>query len=665
MHNHGFLRVAAAVPALKLADCRVNAERHLELLKQAEARGVRLVVFPECSLTGYTCGDLFHQETLLRAAEDSLKQFVQDSDEIYNGVSIVGLPIRCQSRVFNCAAIIQGGAIHGLVPKSFLPNYREFYDARYFAPASQLNLRDDWFWYAGDTTKFSTHIFFALDQVGIGIEICEDLWMPNPPSSALAAAGAHILVNLSASNETIGKVAYRRQLVATQSARCIAGYIYSSSGPGESTSDLVFGGHSIIAENGVILAESQRFQRESHLSIADIDLQRLQHDRLLTNTFNENTASQSSSKPIQCIVVCSCDKDVPLPLERFIDPHPFVPSDPATLKERCEEIFNIQTTALARRLESANLPAVSIGISGGLDSTLALLVLCKTMDSLKMPRSKIRGFTLPGFGTTNRTKNNAWTLMKSLGVTGSEIDICTMAFEQMKALHHAPFGISLEKESVESFSEKLKYLSADLRNDLVFENVQARVRTSLLMNAGFVLGTGDLSELCLGWCTYNADHMSMYNVNVSIPKTLVKFLVKWAAENEFDGDVRRTLLDVVDTEISPELLPTSADGKAMQSTEAAIGPYELHDFFIYHMLRWGSPPEKILFLAKHAKFDVAYSESDVKKWLTLFLKRFFANQFKRSCLPDGPKVGSVSISPRGDWRMPSDASVAAWLEELE
>ena len=562
MHNHGFLRVAAAVPALKLADCRVNAERHLELLKQAEARGVQLVVFPECSLTGYTCGDLFHQDSLLRAAESALKSLMEASAQVFTGIAIVGLPVRYQGKVFNAAAVMNGGGLHGIVAKTYLPNYREFYDARYFAPAECLGRDTSDFRIASDFPRFNRHLLFDLHDVRIGVEICEDLWMPLPPSSLQAAAGALILVNLSASNETIGKAAYRRQLVASQSARCLAAYLYAGSGPGESSSDLAFGGHSLIAENGVILRESDRFQRDGYLLVADVDVQRLAHDRRLANSFNANARLAESLPSFDAISIHLPSGDSPDPLERFIDPHPFVPSDIATLKERCDEIFHIQTTALARRLESANFPAVSIGVSGGLDSTLALLVLCKTMDSLKLPRSKIRGFTLPGFGTTNRTKNNAWTLMKSLGVTGSEIDICTMAFEQMKALHHAPFGIALEKETLESFSEKLKYLSADFRHDLVFENVQARVRTSLLMNAGFVLGTGDLSELCLGWCTYNADHMSMYNVNVSIPKTLVKFLVKWAAENEFDGDVRRTLLDVVDTEISPELLPTSADGKA-------------------------------------------------------------------------------------------------------
>jgi NAD+ synthase (glutamine-hydrolysing) len=447
--------------------------------------------------------------------------------------------------------------------------------------------------------------------------------------------------------------------VASQSARCIAGYIYSSSGPGESTTDLVFGGHAIIAENGTILAESQRFQRESQLLVADLDLLRLDHDRFVTTSFNASVPRTGkgenyfNSTPIE---LDSAEESIGL--ERVIDAHPFVPSDPATLKERCEEIFHIQTTALARRLEAANMPTVSIGVSGGLDSTLALLVLCKTMDSLNVPRAKIRALTMPGFGTTSRTKANAWKLMELLGVRGEEIDIRPLAFEQMKALRHAPFGIDLAKESVETFNDKLRRVPPDQCSDLTFENVQARVRTSLLMNAGFVIGTGDLSELCLGWCTYNADHMSMYNVNVSIPKTLVKFLVAWAAENEFDGDARRTLLDIAATLISPELLPGG------QSTEAAIGPYELHDFFIYHLLRWGSDPAKILFLAKHAKFDRDYSEAEVKKWLTLFLKRFFANQFKRNCLPDGPKVGSVSISPRGDWRMPSDASVQAWLESL-
>ncbi len=661
MHNHGFLRVAAAVPALRLADCRVNAERHLELLQQAEDRGVRLVVFPECSLTGYTCGDLFHQDTLLNAAEESLAWLMQQGSDAFCGVAVVGLPAAIDGMVFNLAAVFANGTLIGLIPKTHLPTYREFYDARYFAPAPRVT--NTHLEFAGQHALFGAQTVFDCGDFRLGVEVCEDLWMPQAPSSFQALRGANVLVNLSASNETVGKFAYRRQLVASQSARCIAGYIYASSGVGESTSDLVFGGHCLIAENGIILAESSRFARSATLTVTDLDLQHLAHDRNLTNTYHDGRLDDLEDGCYhEAIHVPEVEWDAAI--KRRIDSHPFVPSDPATLRERCEEIFHIQTAGLARRLEAANLPTVSIGVSGGLDSTLALLVLVKTFDLLKQPHTKIRGLTMPGFGTTSRTKANAWTLMKLLGLSGSEVDIRQMTFDQMKALGHAPFGIALDRETVESFSEKLKHLADDQRSDLTFENTQARMRTSLLMNSGFVCGTGDLSELCLGWCTYNADHMSMYNPNVSIPKTLVKFLVTWVAENEFDGEVRATLLDIVGTVISPELLPTAADGSS-QSTEDAIGPYELHDFFIYHMLRWGSTPAKILFLARQAKFDRDYTEAEVKRWLTVFVKRFFANQFKRNCIPDGPKVGSVAISPRGDWRMPSDASAAEWLRSLD
>lgn len=659
MNSHGFLRVAAAVPALKLADPATNAARHLDLLRDAERRGVRLVVFPECSLTGYTCADLFHQQSLLRAAESALAGLIESAKKSYSGIAIVGLPVAFDGMVFNTAAVIHDGQLCGVVPKSYLPNYREFYDARYFAPAR--NAKSSIITLAGQAAHFGTDQLFDFDGEVLGVEICEDLWSPVPPSCLQATAGATVLVNLSASNETIGKFAYRRQLVLNQSARCIAGYVYASSGIGESSTDLVFGGHCLIAENGILLAESQRFARDSQLILADLDLLRLRHDRAITGSFSD--CRPEMKKPFFRSMIDLKPAKPNADLLRVIDPHPFVPSDPTTLKERCEEIFHIQTSALVRRLEAAGTPAVSIGVSGGLDSTLALLVLVKTFDALNRPRTNIRGLTMPGYGTSPRTKANAWKLMNLLGVRGEEVDIRPLAFDQMKALNHSPFGIDLKQETVASFAAKLTNLPPERRSDLTFENTQARVRTNLLMNAGFTLGTGDLSELCLGWCTYNADHMSMYNVNVSVPKTLVRFLVKWVAEHEFSGEVRATLLDIVNTVVSPELLPFH-DGN-LQSTEDTIGPYELHDFFIYHFLRWGSTPEKILFLASHAKFDKPYTPDEIRKWLILFLKRFFANQFKRSALPDGPKVGTVSISPRGDWRMPSDATAAAWLASLE
>ena len=661
-----FLRVAAAVPELRVADCRFNAERTLDLLRDAEERGVRVVVFPECGLTGYTCHDLFHQPTLLRSAENALETLLSAADMCFSGVGIVGLPLSLDGMVFNCAAVFRGGKLLGVVPKTYLPNYKEFYDARYFAPAR--NALSHTMSLAGQTVPFGTDLLFECDTSPgfvLGVEICEDVWMPVAPSAIQAVNGATVLANLSASNEAIGKAAYRRQLVAGQSGRCVAGYIYASSGVGESTTDIVFGGHAMIAENGSILAESPRFQRTGQLLVADLDLQHIERDRHAGTSFNESHSEPGLKRSFRRVHFSIPNAERPETLARHIDPHPFVPSDPATLRERCEEIFHTQVAGLAKRLEHIGKPNVSIGVSGGLDSTLALLVLCKTLDAIGAPRTKILALTMPGFGTTRRTKGNAQTLMALLGTTARETDIREMCIQQMRALNHSPFGISLAGETSETLGEKLRVLPAERRHDLVFENVQARMRTSLLMNAGFTIGTGDLSELALGWCTYNADHMSMYNPNVSIPKTLVKFLVRWAAENEFDGDVRATLLDVVDTEISPELLPTAADGSIAQSTEATIGPYELHDFFLYHFLRWGSQPDKIFYLAKQAKFDRAWTSAEIQKWLRMFITRFFSSQFKRSCLPDGPKVGSVSLSPRGDWRMPSDAAALAWLDSVD
>lgn len=664
---HNFLRVAAATPELRVADCTFNAERTLELLRLAEDQGTDLVVFPELGLTGYTCNDLFHQQALVAAADAALAFLLKECEVAYRGIWVVGLPVEVDGRLFNVAAVCQGGHLLGVVPKTYLPNYKEFYDARYFAPAPAAISR--LVSLAGSRVYFGTDTLFeASNQKGfvLGVEICEDLWTPVPPSSLQAAAGATVLVNLSASNEAIGKAAYRRQLVVGQSARCIAAYVYAAAGVGESTTDLVFGGHSIIAENGTILGESERFVRESQLTVRDIDLDRLRRDRITTGTFADCSRRVVEGDDFSRFQFEAVERTERTPeLLRTIDPHPFVPSDPATLRERCEEIFHTQVAGLAKRLGHIGKPPVAIGVSGGLDSTLALLVVCKTFDSLGEPHSKIKALTLPGYGTTVRTKTNALALMRALGVSAREADIRQLCFDEMRALGHSPFGIPLDGLTPDTLNEKLRVLSPEQRSDLVFENVQARARTSLLMNSGFVIGTGDLSELALGWCTYNADHMSMYNPNVSIPKTLVKFLVKWAAENEFDGEVRDTLLDVVATEISPELLPIAADGGIAQSTEGTIGPYELHDFFLYHFLRFGTSPAKILYLAQHATFDRHYSKDELRSWLRTFLTRFFNNQFKRSCIPDGPKVGSVSLSPRGDWRMPSDAVATAWLEDLE
>jgi NAD+ synthase (glutamine-hydrolysing) len=665
MLNHGFLRVAAATPTLRVADCDFNAERILALLRRAEAEGVALVVFPELSLTGYTCADLFQQTVLQRGTIATLMELVRAAAGVFSGLAVVGLPLTVDDQLFNCAAVIQGGQLLGIVPKSFIPNYKEFYEGRWFTPAITARSREvvlgDW------AVPFGTDLLFASpDAEGpiIGVEVCEDLWVPVPPSSFQALAGATVLLNLSASNEVIGKAAYRRQLVVNQSGRCLAAYLYASCGVWESTTDVVFGGHCLIAENGTLLAESRRFAREEALLLSDIDLDRLRAERLRTNSFGEAQLSLGVGRPFRRVLFASGPAAGPLQLARDVEAHPFVPRGEEQLRERCGEIFQTQVAGLAKRLEHVGRPLVTIGISGGLDSTLALLVACKTADVLGLPRERIHAFTMPGFGTTPRTLANARALMQHLGVTAREVDIRGLCLEEMRALGHRPFGIDLRGLTVEDLTARLQRLEAGC-GDLVFENVQARMRTSILMNAGFVLGTGDLSELALGWCTYNGDQMSMYNPNSSIPKTLVKFLVRWAAENEFAGEARRILLDVVATDISPELLPAGQDGTIAQTTETVIGPFELHDFFLFHVVRYGAPPEKVLFLARQARFDKAYTDDELRHWLQVFVRRFVANQFKRSCLPDGPKVGSVSLSPRGDWRMPSDAEAALWLRWAE
>jgi NAD+ synthase (glutamine-hydrolysing) len=664
MRRFGFVRIAAAVPALKLADTRANAGCTIDLMHQAADSAVDVVVFPEMGLTGYTCNELFYQRTLQEGAVDALKAVSHASARLFGGLAIVGLPLVVDDQVYNCAAVVHRGEVLGFIPKSYLPNYKEFYDARFFATASTAYSNAVRLF--GRDVPFGTDLLFRCTNVTdfvVGVEICEDLWGPVPPSSLQAFHGATILANLSASNETIAKANYRRSLVTQQSARCIAGYVYTGAGPGESSTDLVFGGHCIIAENGTTLAESQRFRRDDQLVFADVDLDRLRSNRNQTTSFNDAVLTPGLKRDYRRIDFTAPERPANTKLAREIEAHPFVPSVAGELRERCEEIFHIQVTGLGRRLEQIGTPPVAIGVSGGLDSTLALLVLCKTLDSLGVPRDRVRALTMPGFGTTSETLANAKALMRALGVSFREVDIRQLCLDEMKALRHSPFGIPLDGLDVEGLSAKLRTVLPEHRVDLTFENVQARARTSLLMNTAFVVGTGDLSELALGWCTYNADHMSMYNPNISVPKTLVKFLVKWVAENEFDGDARETLLKIVATPISPELLP--AWSEKVQSTESAIGPYELHDFFLYHFLRFGTVPEKILYLASHAKFDRDYSAAEIKKWLRVFLKRFFANQFKRSCLPDGPKVGSVSLSPRGDWRMPSDAQVALWLEGLD
>lgn len=638
--NYGFVKVAAAVPLVQVADCFYNIEKIEGLMRQASEKGVQIIAFPELSVTGYTCLDLFAQQTLLNGAEAALLQLVSNTADL-DILTIVGVPLRTENRLINAAVVFQKGAIRGVVPKTYLPNYKEFQEQRWFTSATEL--RESTISIGEEEYPMGSHLLFRSGRLTAGIEICEDLWVPVPPSSLLAMEGANIIFNLSASNELIGKHAYLRSLICQQSARCMAGYVYASSGFGESSTDLVFAGNGIIAENGNLLAESPRFTMEEQLVISEIDIETLQNDRQVNTSFMYGTSGLPKEKA-QVV-----DFQVRIPdgfsLTRPVDPHPFTPSGEA-LKERCEEIFHIQVAGLAKRLVHAHAQTAVVGISGGLDSTLALLVTVMTFDALKMPRGQIIGITMPGFGTTDRTYTNACDLIRSLGVTLKEIPIKEACLQHFRDIDHDP--------SV---------------HDVTYENSQARERTQLLMDVanqknGLVIGTGDLSELALGWATYNGDHMSMYGVNGSIPKTLVKYLVEWVANHKVDDASRLTLLDIVDTPISPELIPADENGNIKQKTEDLVGPYELHDFFLYHFLRFGSYPSKIYFLAQKA-FAGIYDNATVKKWLYTFFRRFFQQQFKRSCLPDGPKVGSVSLSPRGDWRMPSDAVSRLWLEEIE
>lgn len=638
--NYGFVKVAAAVPLVQVADCFYNIEKIEGLMRQASEKGVQIIAFPELSVTGYTCLDLFAQQTLLDGAEEALLQLVSNTADL-DILTIVGVPLRTENRLINAAVVFQKGAIRGVVPKTYLPNYKEFQEQRWFTSVTEL--RESTISIGEEEYPMGSHLLFRSGRLTAGIEICEDLWVPVPPSSLLAMEGANIIFNLSASNELIGKHAYLRSLICQQSARCMAGYVYASSGFGESSTDLVFAGNGIIAENGNLLAESPRFTMEEQLVISEIDIETLQNDRQVNTSFMYGTSGLPKEKA-QVV-----DFQVRIPdgfsLTRPVDPHPFTPSGEA-LKERCEEIFHIQVAGLAKRLVHAHAQTAVVGISGGLDSTLALLVTVMTFDALKMPRGQIIGITMPGFGTTDRTYTNACDLIRSLGVTLKEIPIKEACLQHFRDIDHDP--------SV---------------HDVTYENSQARERTQLLMDVanqknGLVIGTGDLSELALGWATYNGDHMSMYGVNGSIPKTLVKYLVEWVANHKVDDASRLTLLDIVDTPISPELIPADENGNIKQKTEDLVGPYELHDFFLYYFLRFGSHPSKIYFLAQKA-FAGIYDNATVKKWLYTFFRRFFQQQFKRSCLPDGPKVGSVSLSPRGDWRMPSDAVSRLWSEEIE
>lgn len=640
--NHGFVKVAAATPLVKVADCFYNIQQIEGLMRKASEQSVQMIVFPELSITAYTCMDLFQQSVLITKAEKALLQLVEQTKDL-DMLTLVGVPLLTGNRLINAAVAFQHGEILAVIPKSYLPNYREFQEERWFVSAFDVE---------GEQVVIGSHSYplhrlTLLDsaEVTVGVEICEDLWAPVPPSTYLAMQGAQVILNLSASNELIGKHSYRRDLVRQQSARCVAGYLYASSGFGESTTDLVFSGSAMIVENGVILSESKRFMMEEQLLVSEIDVDYLSHDRMVDHSFSKSATLSSVEKASRVAF------ELPLyngeqanRLTRSIDPYPFIPAGDA-LHERCEEIVQIQIAGLAKRIVHAHAQTAVVGISGGLDSTLALLVTAMTFDALQIPRSRIIGITMPGFGTTGRTYNNAVGLIRSLGVTLREISIKEACLQHFQDIGH-------DKDV----------------HDVTYENSQARERTQILMDVanrenGMVIGTGDLSELALGWATYNGDHMSMYGVNGSIPKTLVKYLVDWIANHKVDEASRGYLLDIVDTPISPELIPADEHGNIKQKTEDLVGPYELHDFFLYHFLRFGATPTKIYDLALIA-FDGVYPKEVIKKWLYTFFRRFFMQQFKRSCLPDGPKVGSISLSPRGDWRMPSDAMSTLWLEEI-
>lgn len=639
--NYGFIKVASAVPSVKVADCKYNVEQIEQQIILAEGQGVEIIVFPELSLTGYTCQDLFRQNLLLETTESAMLMLLDFTRQL-NIISIVGLPIAVGDLLLNCAAIIQKGQILGIVAKEYLPNYNEFYEKRWFA--SVQDLRTTELRFAGNqiNLSFTPQIFVTCDGVRFGVEICEDVWAPTPPSNHLALAGADIIFNLSASDELIGKHDYLCKLLAQQSARTITGYVYSSAGFGESTQDVVYGGNALIFENGHLLQSGTRFAMTPQMQVAQIDVERLRTERRGNTTYVNAQRRMIGEDVIFKNAHSILPKD--FVLERPVDAHPFIPS-PDMMEKSCEEILNIQVMGLAKRLVHTGCQKVVIGISGGLDSTLALLVCAMTFDKLGLNRSGIIGVTMPGFGTTDRTYTNAIKLMQSLRITIREISIAKSVTQHFEDIGH---DISV--------------------HDTTYENSQARERTQILMDVsnqegGLVIGTGDLSELALGWCTYNGDHMSMYAVNASIPKTLIACLVKFVA-GTMDADTSATLHDVVDTPISPELVPADEDGSIQQKTEDLVGPYELHDFFLYYFMRHGFRPMKIFLLAQKA-FEGQYEDDVIKHWLKTFFRRFFSQQFKRSCLPDGPKVGSISLSPRGDWRMPSDASSELWLRECE
>ena len=633
--NYGFIKACAVSPSLRVADCAYNAAQTIAAMQKAADDGCQLVVFPELGLTGYTCGDLFLQQPLQKAAQTALEEILTASEAL-DLVALVGLPVQVDAKLYNCAAVICKGKLLGLVPKSHIPNYGEFYEKRHYS-AAPSDVKEILF--AGKPVKFGMKLLFqcaSMPEFTLAAEICEDLWAPLPPSTAHALAGATVIANLSASDETVGKAEYRRALVGQQSARLLCAYLYADAGHGESTTDMVFSGHNLISENGSLLAEARPFTEG--LAMTELDLGRMVSERCRNTSFEPVTDGYETVS-----FSLSLRENH---LTRFISPTPFVPSNDAARAERCELILEMQADGLAKRIEHAHAKTAVIGISGGLDSCLALLVAVRAMKKLKRSMADILAVTMPCFGTTKRTRSNAEILCQELGVQFQEISIANTVRS-----HFADIGQS------------------EQTLDVTFENGQARVRTLELMDlanrtGGLVVGTGDLSELALGWATYNGDHMSMYGVNAGVPKTLVRHIVRYEADTAKSGALREVLLDILDTPVSPELLPAKENGEIAQQTESLVGPYELHDFYLYYMLRFGFSPAKIYHLAKAALSD-RYSDEVLLHWLKNFYRRFFQQQFKRSCLPDGPKVGSVTLSPRGDWRMPSDASVSVWQKELD
>jgi len=639
-----FLRVAAITPELRVADVRYNTQAIIEALRQAAAQGCQVVLFPELCITGYTCADLFYQQLLLQRASEALQEIAQAAAD-YQLVALVGLPMEVEGKLYNCAALVSGQGVLGIVPKTYLPNTNEYYEERWFSSSRDCPV--DTIQLAGKAIPFGTDLLFTATNFPgcvLGIEICEDLWAVEPPSGRMALAGATVLLNPSASDEILGKDGYRRALIQQQAARCLAAYIYAAAGPGESTTDVVFDGHSVICENGLILAETERFQFSTQIAVADVDVQRLNHERLRNSSFSSALPQQAFRKIEVTIPAGLVERETLIRPD--LTPTPFVPANPALRAQHCREIFQLQAVGLAKRLKHTGMKRVTLGLSGGLDSTLALLVVQQAFQKLSLSSDGIVAITMPGFGTTSRTLTNAERLAKSLGITLRQIPIRDAVLQHFRDIDHDPNT-----------------------HDITYENAQARERTQILMDVanqigGMMVGTGDLSELALGWCTYNADHMSMYHVNAGVPKTLVRYLIEWCAESVYTGETSEVLRDINATPISPELLPPDAQGKLVQETEATIGPYVLHDFFLYYVVRHAFTPDKIFRLARQV-FAAHHTPAELVRWLRVFYQRFFHAQFKRSAMPDGPKVGSVALSPRGDWRMPSDASAALWLQELD